>query len=133
MMLRRGFLKALGIAPLAAVKGAEQVKTMALGYGMSAPPQPAELWGPTGGSDEEHIKRLKDMLGWYTRQLTPEEWRDTRRMITRLDPDLVANQSFSLATRLRLQAIRDVEADRRDRAKRVRRDLAKAMRGGKGG
>ena len=112
MIGRRSFLRILGVAPVAApaaVKAAtsEIVASQSL-TGISALPGMAaasvETWGEGGSSGWDLEKKALSALvkGSWPAHVDERIRRDARE-VRCLDPDLVANRSMSLSTKVRIQ------------------------------
>ena len=117
MLARRSFLRALGIGPAIVAGAAEQATGLRggigslFGYGVSAGVQEGFGRAPVSPiSDEGAIARK--MVGYLASNALPsfvtDRMREQAREVQRLDPDLAVNRSFSLATKMRIQAEREV-------------------------
>lgn len=110
---RRGFLGAMLAAPVAGKAAAQQAADMALNASRASSHGLIDGgMAVSGGTWDEGAflkKRLEAIL--LRRSKIGEMVREKRRTITRLDPDLAANRSMSMDTRIRIQARRDAEAE----------------------
>lgn len=110
---RRGFLRILGAAPVAAPVIAREAAAKAglnvSGLGSSGMGMPIGEGGLTSSSEDG---------GWAIRacqKVFSKQWEDEKRreMLRwkpdRLDPDLASSRSFSLSTALRIQRERNIE------------------------
>jgi hypothetical protein len=128
MIGRRGFLRAIGVAPAAVL--AEQTA------GLQGGVRSIFGWAPIAGAIQENLgeelpptnsppvgesvwtKAARFFAGNAIPPHIIERYRDNARNVTRLDPDLAANRSFSLSTKLRIQQEREIEREI-ERTKRV--------------
>jgi hypothetical protein len=118
---RRGFLRALGLAPAAIA-----VETAGIGLGGRAvlgySSIASAVWENTGGPMNSptncteiggisHAQKLAAYLATHDlpQYLVDRMRAQSRQSINRFDPDLAANRSFSLSTKMRVQADRDFD------------------------
>lgn len=116
MLARRSFLRALGIGPAAiAVGSAEQATGLRggvgslFGHGVSSGVY--DIAGPPGltGDPAGIAQKMATYLaGNALPSFVTDRIRENARDIHRLDPDLAVNRSFSLTTKMRIQAEREV-------------------------
>lgn len=125
-MDRRKLLKLFGLGGVAGPMAARDAQAMALAPSLSASVNLGG--GPSGAISPEdlaHVRRenrwrigeLRRRLADLEKEPKPEDLRALRRHVVRLDPDLAYARSFSMETRLRLQAERNWR-DQRDGERR---------------
>lgn len=124
---RRGFLKALGLAPAAASVAAKELAapraySAMLGHGVTglstALKEPSDMDAIGAGvnaakngpsmSTVERLTKIGDLLKAGVPPHIERKIRRHAEHLRRLDPDLIANRSFSLATKRRIQIEREV-------------------------
>ena len=123
-MKRRSFLAALGMAPLAGAAAVKQeaasLGSMPTGLGAGAAGRESDwqtVSSVTAMGNGGWAERLAKVAGYISKNGVPE-WKRQELLrqirVTQLDPDLVANRSFSLASKMRMQRDRIVakEIDR---------------------
>jgi hypothetical protein len=132
---RRSFLGFLGLGTVA---GPGMVKEAVSGQGfnslgtLSAFAKPSNYGYDDDNSDTEEDDSddktyyTKSRIKSYVKMLNQEKTKDYSlelpkyiRRVNRLDSDLVSNRSFSLNARVRLQALRDIEIDRKKNVSRA--------------
>lgn len=122
MIGRRGILGALAGAPVAAKAAAAGLVTSP--GAMSASLNNGAAKAMAGQAFGSSSLAALDRVGWARERLADAAKQlvglgsdrgmrvaDARRNVTRLDPDLADARAFSTATKIRLQAERDVERD----------------------
>lgn len=138
-MLRRGFLKMLGLAPAAAPALAKMGLDEALGrgplhhYGLGLDSGAMPL--PQSHPDESYIAtEIREAKAWLARLGSQKAYDDLYREAldhpSALDPDLAAMRSFSASALVRMQADRrarrELESRRRSTVDRLA-DLMKRL------
>ena len=121
MLGRRSFLKALGLAPAAVSSGATQASALGLKGAMGvlhagSPVQASvETIGAvyakaTSGEQDARLayEAWKAISGVAVPEHKRQEIEREARYVQALDPDLVANRSWSLAAKMRVQAERNI-------------------------
>lgn len=133
---RRGFLKLLGVAPVATPKVPELLDSV-LAPNVQAKITPPVM--PTLRAQEglgEAVSSINSRLeNFKQRVLDIDSYvanvRAFRKEVRVLDPDLAALRSFSAATKLTIQAIRDrndtIESDRKYYQTEIERMLAQMI------
>lgn len=144
-MKRRGFLGMLGGAAVAGPAMAKQAVTSGLeamslgvdggmltkgvGYANMAfqgGGQPVDYVPPSPLDPDHWLQReLRDLLGMSKEDL--DEWRKSIHVGT-LDPDLVANRSFSLAGKISIQREREFQRMRDNRRSNLEREIRIAIK-----
>lgn len=123
-MNRRGLLKLLGAAPVAAPVIAREAATRA---GVTPLGALVEGGYPIGSAPSPSCVSEADWVTDWCRRVFTKAWADEERRQSRmfqpqrLDPDLASSRSLSLSAALRIQRERDVERRierERDNAKR---------------
>lgn len=120
---RRGFLKLLASAPVAApVVAREAAHKAGIGsLGVGAEMASQGISGPSPYDGE------KEWVSTWCREVLSKGWADERRKdilrspVSRLDPDLASSRSLSLSAAMRMQRERDAErsiANERESARR---------------
>lgn len=119
---RRGFLRLLAAAPIAApVVAREAAQKAGIGaVGLGVDRFSSGDCGPSPSNDEGEW-----LTGWCRRVLSKEWEAEKRRegknwLPSRLDPDLASSRSLSLSAALRIQQGRDIE-------RRIRREREDAQ------
>ena len=133
MIGRRGILGLIASAPAAAKVAASGIGPApdAFGYGgmdavkgrstsLSAVGQ--QVVGERDWAPQRVAKLVSELAGMKDRRA--EQVAERVRQVGRLDPDLSVNRSMSLATKMRLQAERDVDRDLNKQAGWLTRELA---------
>lgn len=137
-MKRRGVLGLLGGAAVAGPSMAKQavatgLEAMQVGGGGASVAENG-LWTgkrragelgyePPSPMDADHWLQveLREFLGMSDEE---KKWLRSELRVHALDPDLVANRSFSLSAKLRIQRDRDFARSMANREQHIRRELA---------
>lgn len=108
---RRLFARALPALPIAMKAAASAGVSDGVGLGQSLGYVGGE--GSLAGASPDYENHLAYLKGELARlvERRGERVAELMRRVTRLDPDIASNRSFSLATRIRLQAERDEARD----------------------
>lgn len=114
MLPRRAFLRALGLAPVAAAASATQAAGLGAGvasaFGYGVAPAVGELVTIAPVDGGTIAKRIVSYLASNSLpSYVTERIRADAQNVTRLDPDLAVNRSFSLSTKFRIQREREIE------------------------
>lgn len=129
-MKRRNFLKAMFAAPVAAPAAlaavTEGLVQAPVNYGAEIDPAYYGKVGimKGGGADFSYLASIKNELARYLQDPPPIN-RYIKR-VTRLDPDIAAARSLSLAAKIRAQAERDRAADMEETVTRMQRRIMEA-------
>lgn len=131
MLARRSFLRALGLgAPAAIAAGSSVEAATGLRGGIGS----LFGYGVSGGVDDVAGVAMADSTGMAQRMaiylasnalpsFVTDRIRENARDIQRLDPDLAANRSFSLSTKMRIQAEREVKRATRQAVSTAKRNV----------
>jgi len=140
-MKRRSFLQMVGLAPFVGTKAVEQAvketaATQAMQMaGVSALGFSGSSLGAAGESPTETAewaaKRIPEVLADLAKikamgrdRLVAKIRREDSGSVHVLDPDLVANRSFSISTKIRIQRERNIHARADDRVNWLQNQLA---------
>ncbi len=138
-MKRRSFLQMVGLAPFAGPKAIEQAvkdtaATQAMrmaGVSVLGSRDGAFAMSPAPNEAEWAAEKLPDVMAHYAKLLAfgrdkmiAKVRRRHGRGTYTLDADLVANRSFSLATKIRAQRERDIERRADEQFKECEIDIA---------
>lgn len=134
MIGRRSFIRVLGVIPAAAAAPAEALKMVGIrsaGLG-SISHAVGIITGPddpSGTSTNDPNKAANWLLANGLPSFVKEALRRDRRVPNGLDPNLVANRSFSLAAKVAIQRERDFERACADTMAQQRTDMARRALG----
>lgn len=135
-MLRRNFLKAIGLAPVAVVAPSVEKLAGVSIFGSTGGISAADAYGmPIAGGPtepEDPTTMPSKILGWLRGNRLPDFvleriHRDAHNNIYRFDPDLASYRSFSLSTKFRLQGQREITRAIEDTHRNSAAELARAQ------
>lgn len=123
---RRSVFGAILGAPVAASAGVGR-EIGALSAGSSAQGVEAFGYANSIGGPMDHLAFVKKQLADLAKRPSERDLAQARRNVSRFDPDLAQNRSMSVATKIRIQAERDIEFGKSDQRYWLTRQIAQAM------
>ena len=115
MSTRRGFLRLIGVSPVALPVAAKQA-AVAMGLGGPVGSAVGILGGQLGYENAQQCNKPYPDGGWIRQKIqalhSPQklaEFREQARHVARLDPDIAALRSISPATAYQMQVEREVQ------------------------